>query len=211
MKKTIAAILLCSLSYGASATPFFNGFDLADFDFDVANYDVGTNAAGLAGDATASGTSNGIGWSISPTNLWSGRTTTNGTFGFDSLLPTLTDNLHVSNDFTITFDSVISYLIVALDNDNTTDSLNLGIAPTMTEGLNVAGTQLSLLNGGVGGLAWFENVSSFTISHVNVNAFDGFDFAFHAQAQAQVPEPGTLVLFGLGLAGMSMSRRKKKV
>jgi hypothetical protein len=208
MKKIIAAILLCTLSCGASATPIFNGFDLADFDFDVTNYDSGTNASGIGGDATASGTSNGIGWSISPTNLWSGRTTTNGTFGFDSLLPTLTDNLHVSNDFTITFDSVISNLIVALDNDNTTDSLNLGLVPIITEGLDVAGSQLSLSNGGIGGLAWFENVNSITISHMDVNAFDGFDFAFHAQAQ--VPEPGTLVLLGLGLAGMGMSRRKKK-
>ena len=206
MKRTIVAVLLCAFYSGASAGPIFNGFDLAGFDFDITEYDRGTSSNGTGGDATASGTSNGIGWSISPTNLWSGRTTTDGTFGFDSLLPTLTDNLHVSSAFTITFDTIIKDLIVALDNDNTTDSLNIGLTPFLTQGLSVSGTQLSLMSGGAGGLAWFKDVSSLTISHVNTNDFDGFDFAFHAT----VPEPGTLALLGLGLVGVGMTRGCRK-
>lgn len=207
LQSFIFGLVSAALLAGSSqvlAGPMFNGFDLANFDFDVTTYDYTGN--GTNGTATASGTSNGIGWTISPTNLWSGRTTTDGTFAFDPLMPNLTDNLHVSIDFTVTFDSVISDLIVALDNDNTTDSLNIELVPVYTQGLNVDGTQISLQTGGAGGLAWFQNVTSLTITHVNINAADGFDFAFHA-----VPEPGMLFLLGLGLMGLALNGRRKEI
>jgi hypothetical protein len=196
-----AAVLAFAAS--ASAAPIFGGFDLATFDFDVVTYNVGSNAAGLGGDATATGTSNGIAWSISPTNLWTGRTTTNGSFSFAGL-PGTTDNLHASSNFTITFGQTIDKLVVALGNDGGADSINFGLTPTAVQGLTLSGTQVNLINP-QGAFALFENINSLTITHTNTNGFDGFDLAFHA---ISVPEPGSLALAGLALMGLAAARRR---
>jgi hypothetical protein len=190
---------VAALAAGASQAASFGGIDLSSFDFDVVNYAPGSNG-GIGGNATASGTSNGIGWSIGPTNLWSGRTTTNDSFQF-SVLPGTTDNLHTSIGFTITFLQPIAKLLVALDNDNTTDSINFGVTPTQTQGLTLSGTQITLSTAAGGGLALFEFAGSntLTITHTDNNGVtDGFDLAFHAIA---VPEPGSyaLMLAGLGV------------
>ena len=199
--------LLASIAWSTHAVALtISDFDLTTFDFDIINYDAGSNF-GSGGNATASGTSNGIGWSIGPTRSWVFRTVTDGSFNF-SALPNSTDNLHPSIDFTITFDETIESLLVALSNDNHLDSINFGLVPTDVLGVSVTGTQITL-NNASGGLALFENVNSLTVSHANNNGFtDGFDLAFHAIPQKDVPEPFSVLgpMLSLGVAVFFLKR-----
>jgi hypothetical protein len=196
----------------ASALNISN-IDLSTFNFDVVTYNTGSFSSGLGGDATASGTSNGIGWSVSPTNLWSGRTTTNGSFHFSSL-PNPTDNLHPGIGFTITFNQSIHDILVALSNDNTSDSINFGIAPSDVVGnLHFVGTQ-AVLDSPSGGLALFTGLNTLTLTHTDNNGSnDGFDLAFHvvsAGPLSAVPEPSTLLILTAGLGAVSTLRRRKR-
>lgn len=210
MKKNLLALCLLACVGIANATPekVFNGFDLSQFSFDVTGYTY--SGSGLDGKATASGTSNHIDWSISPTNLWNGATRTNGTFSF-SALPLTTDNLHPSIDFTITFAQPIKTLIVALSNDNKTDSINFGINPSFVQGVSFDSTSHQItLNNASGGLAWFENVNSLTIHNVNNNGdADGYNLAFHAIAAVPETETYAMLLAGLGLMA-SVARRRRR-
>lgn len=180
-----------------------NDFDLNSFDFDITQYNLGSSSDGTGGDALASGTSNGIAWSMTPTSLWSNRTTTDRTFRFTAL-PVSTDNLHPGGDYTITFDQKIDKLLVAVSNDNTTDSINFGLTPTDTNGVTMSGTQV-ILNSASGGLVLFEDIQSFTIQNLNTNDDDGYDLAFHAVAA--VPVPGSISLLFIGLSGLAAIRR----
>lgn len=206
LQKTLVAAALAVAAAGVSAAPLFGTFDLEDFDFDVTTYVTG-GGTGIGGAATAAGTSNGVGWSIGPTNLWSGRTTTNSSFSF-TVLPNPTDNLHASTNFTITFNQVVADLIVALDNDNTADSINFGLVPVLRQGVTVTGSQVLLNPAAGGGLVWFKNVNSLTVTHTDNNGLsDGFDMAFHAMP---VPEPEAygLALAGMGVVAFAMRRRR---
>lgn len=179
-------------------------FDLSQFDFDI------TSITGSNPNTIATGTSNGIGWSISPTSYWTPRTVTNGTFSF-SALPVQTDSLHASANYTITFDQKISSLLVALSNDNQTDSINFGLTPSDFSGMSFVGTQ-AVLTTAKGGIALFENINSFIITNVNTNnILDGYDLAFHAIAAAPsvVPIPAALLMFAPVLLGFLGFRRSK--
>jgi hypothetical protein len=184
--RCMVMLLLSSIVFPSYAKTI-SDIDLASFNFDVVNYDMGSSSNGLGGDATASGTSNGIPWGISPTSLWSGRTTTDETFNF-STLPNSTDNLHPSGDYTITFSRTIDSLLVALSNNgNGTDSINFNVVPSDFSGVTMSGTQVEL-NNASGGLVLFENINSLTIHNVNNNGInDGYNLAFHVVATVPIP------------------------
>lgn len=204
MNAITGTALAVSLMIGAQGVQALtlDDIDLSGFSFDIVSY---TPASG-AGKASASGTSNGVAWRIDGFDTWSGRTVTNGSFAF-AALPVRTDNLHPSTDFTIVFDRSVSSLLVALSNDNTTDSINFGRVPTAFSGLSLSGTQI-VLNSVAGGLALFENIDSLTVTHSNTNGVtDGFDFAFHVVASVPEPETYALLLAGLGLVGWASRRR----
>ena len=204
--------LVCAVTL-AGAAPVFGGIDLADFAFDITTYDTGSTTGGF-GDATASGTSNGIGWSISPTNIAAGLTTTNGTFGFSGLLPGPTDRLHISSDFTLTFDTPLSALLVVMSNDNQVfESLDLNLVPALVQGLDVTGTQLKFIHPTQGGLALFTGLNTAQVSFFNRDGLgDGFNFAFHAlpaTVASPIPEPATVPLVAVALAAGAWARRRR--
>jgi hypothetical protein len=185
-----------------------NDINLANFAFDITSYNTGSSPDGLSGGATASGTSGGIDWTISPTTLWSVRTTTNGSFQFASL-PNTTDNLHPALDYTITFASPVQTLLVALSNDNTSDSINFGLIPTDFRGLTLVGTQV-VLNSTQGGLALFENINSLTIRNTNNNGSgDGYDLAFYVVSSVPNPSSWTLLALGMALLASVPTLRRK--
>jgi hypothetical protein len=199
LNKAIALIIFTSLS-GTSQAALISDIDLTTFDFDVTSV-VGTNPL-----MTAAGTSNGIGWGITPTNYWMSRTVTNATFNFSSL-PILTDNLHPSGYYTITFDKTVSSLLVAVSNDNTTDSINFGLTASDFSDVTFSGTQV-VLNNTAGGLILFESINSLSIQNINDNGIsDGYDLAFHVVST--VPVPAAVWLFGCGLLSLIGFARRK--
>ena len=207
-----AAVAVLALP-GLSHAETISDFDLSTFSFDVISY-APNGATGLEDFATASGTSNGIDWSIGPTSLWSDGTTTDGTFSYDEL-PIMTDRLHPSIEFTITFAAPIDSLLVAMSN-NTNDAVNFGIVPTDLLGnVSVTGTQVNLTQPWGGGLVLYTGLGgTLAMTHLNTNDRDGFNFSFHAvgspEVQIQsVPEPSTAMLFGAGLVAMVARGRRR--
>ena len=208
---TIKSLMISLLMVFSSSSYaiLIGDIDLSTFDFDV------TSVTGSNPTTTAIGTSNGVGWSISPTTYWSVRTVTNGTFSYSSL-PNPTDNLHPSGNYTITFDDVVSSLLVAVSNDNLTDSINFGLTASDFSGVSFSGTQV-VLNNAAGGLILFENIDSLTIQNTNDNGInDGYDLAFHVVStvgtpeppEVGAPEPAIIWLIGLGLGLIGFARRK---
>lgn len=201
MKKffsSIAAFLAIGFASLSANAAVINGYDTSAFDFDVSAFNA----------TSATGTSGGIGWTLTTSSIWAPLSITNGTAAFTALDGKLTDSLHLSRDFTITFDQPIDKLFVVVSNNDKLDAPNFGLVPTFTQGITVNGTQLNL-NSLAGGVVIYEGINSLTFTNTNNNGvLDGYNLAFHAVAAVPEPETYALMLAGIAAVGFVARRRK---
>jgi len=132
----------------------------------------------------ATGTSNGVPWSLSPTVILTARTVLDNSWqgftgaNFSVPLPNA-DKLHFGSDpFTFTLERAIrSVLIYVSDNDATPDAFfDFGVTPTVLSGsVRVEGTRFGAGNI-TGGLVRLDNLYTRTLVHPG-NIVDGNDFA----------------------------------
>ncbi len=196
----LLGMLLFSVSANASLS--INDIDLNNLSFEVDNLNSST---------LVTGTSNGIGYTLSTGGFSIPHSNIIEMQPYNDL-PNNYDDLHLSKDFTITFDQEIDFLLVALANDNNTgDGPNFGFYPSDTVDVFVSGSQISITDIG-GALVLYDFTSPITsITHTNTNVLDGFDVSFFAGV-SPVPEPSSyaLMLGGLGMIGFMANRRRKK-
>ena len=181
------------------------------------SFDVTSLSALDTFGATATGTSNGVGWTLGPSHFSSCcGATINSTFnGFNNanfITPVAnTDNLHITQaNFSLTFDQAITSIVFYIQENGGTASLDFGIAPTVLSGganLSITGTRISPNT--VGGAIEYSGLNTTTLNHGSV-VFDGMNMAFFVTGVASiVPEPGTLSLLGVGLIALGFMRRKR--
>lgn len=155
---------------------------IADIDRDRLTFDVQTLEQDPAtGKVVATGTSNGVGWTVTAVNIFAPLTNQSGGATFNDL-PGDYDDLHVGSDVVITFDQKVTSMLVVLGNDNNTgDGPNFQeLAPedfVDAEALNGT-TQVRILDPG-GALFYYRDIEITQLTHVNDNGInDGWDLAF---------------------------------
>lgn len=209
-----------------------NTLDSSGFSFSI---------EGSIGLNSSTGTSNGIGYTAEYDSIFvpfsnnsDGDPGTEPNQSYPGLSGSY-EALHLSSDFTLTFNSAISSLIVALANDPSFGQLgdgpDFGVTPEQTSGnVSVSGTKVNI-NSLDGGLALFEFASPITsFSHTNdcpptgglQIQCDGFDVTFFAFAaiddgengggSAVVPLPASFsfLMVGLGGIGLLAARRQRR-
>lgn len=203
MKRSILtgaiAVVLTACSAAAHATVLFDVTSVQNLD--------------ASGTGTATGTSNGVGWTLSPTFIWSALTWTNGGYtGFSDgarFNPplALSDTLHVSVEtFDLTFQKTIqSALIYISDNPSppTDGRLDFGMAPVYISGdVNISGTTF-WAGSSAGGLVRLDNIGSSVLSNT-VAGTGGLTMA----VVVTVPEPSGLLVLGAS-TGVTILRRRR--
>lgn len=195
-----SAMLACSVSAHATT------LSISDLDLTSLSFEVDSLTPPLT-----TGNSNGIGFTLSGNYYTPFSNTSSSQFYND--LPTGYDDLHLSTDFTITFEQPIDYLLVALaNNNNSGDGINFGLHPADSIGVSVSGTQISITDIGGALVLYAFDAPLSSISHVNNNGIlDGFDVSFFAGRAAVVPVPASIWLFASSLIGLfSFASRGRK-
>lgn len=181
LTKTVAAVINePSIAVPVPSIPnTINKLDLSKLTFDVKTFknDVAT------GKVVATGTSNGIGWTVVANSMYKPLTNMKGHASFNDL-PGHYDDLHVGSDFTITFEKPVISVLMALANDNDTgDGPNFKeLSPTdFVDADNPGGGTQVRIKDRHGALFYYYDINGTSLSHVNDNNInDGFDLAFFA-------------------------------
>jgi hypothetical protein len=180
--------------------------------FDV----ISTENLEVSGGGTALGTSNGVGWAISPTSIWSSMTYTGENYhGYENeslFTPTLpdSDTLHASGkSFNLTFDqTIVSALVYLTDNDSACDGqLDFGITPTYVSGhVTIDGTTFRCSSTD-GGLVRLDNINSNVLHHVAASSQGGLTFAI-VVTPSEVPEPTSVAIWSALAFVLAATRRR---
>ena len=174
-----------------------------------------TATSGTGSGQTAAGTSNGVGWVLSPTFI--DTAVTDGTYiGFNTanFVPPVpaSDMIHgpTGESFTLTFDEVVGSILFYLKENNAYGSrLDFGLPAVVVSG-DVQIFPDGVSAGTWGGVVRFDNVNSLTMTHT-FRVFDGMDMAWFVQA---VPAPPSLALYAAGVAGVTLwsyFRRRRRM
>jgi hypothetical protein len=156
-----------------------------------------TAFSGASGSGeTAQGTSNGIGWMMSPTFLGIVPVTNDSFTGFSdpayfSPAVPASDVIQIgAESYTLTFDQPIASAYFYLRADNKSASgIDFGITPTLVSGeVAISGTAADPSTNG--GIVRLDNVNSTTLTHTPF-IFNGVQVAWFV---TPVPEPSTVSL-----------------
>ena len=130
--KYLVMALLASLGMLTFGSPARSAL-ISDLDLTSLNFETDNTFLFVNDVHTATGTSNGVGWTFVGPGIFTLNTSQSNTNDIQSFndLPDTYDDIHVRNDFTITFDTPITSLLVALanDTDGNTSGPDLGLAP----------------------------------------------------------------------------------
>lgn len=201
IRAPLLAILLTFATSNAVALPIISS----------TSFDLLTVSALNASGATATGTSNGVGWTMdSHFSSCCGHNNAGSYNGFntgDFVVPiSNTDAIHVTqNDISLTFDQTIDEIVFYVRENGGRANFDFGLAPTFLSGAgnftHQGGTRYGVNTSG--GAFSFSGLNS-TFLH-SANIFDGMDMAFFVSAS--VPAPSSVLLLFTGLALMLRRRR----
>ncbi|WP_425100066.1 VPLPA-CTERM sorting domain-containing protein [Tropicibacter sp. S64] len=199
--RSLALLSLMLVAGGASAATF------ADIDMTSQTFERLTN-----GTSVATGTSNGIGWSITPGGFALLTGTASYTIGADTYVY---DDVHMGDTFVITFDQAITSLLFLAVNDNSSavrkSGIDLGFAASDSATFVQEGTAYIISD--LAGYILYEFAAPvLTVEGLNVtDVEEGFDISFFANAvPSQVPLPASGLLLLGGLGALAARRRKPR-
>lgn len=160
---------------------------IAKLDLDGLSFDVVTFDKNADSKVVATGTSNGVGWTIVANNIYKPLSNIDGGASFNNL-PGRYDDLHMGSDFTLTFDRPVTSLLVVLANDNDTGDgpnfQNLTPRDFIDASAPNGGSQVRIDDPG-GALFYYYGLDGSPLVHINDNGInDGWDLAFFAFPKA---------------------------
>jgi hypothetical protein len=179
-----------------------------------AQFDI-TAFSGTGPGQTAQGTSNGVGWTMSPTHIgfppvMDGSYTGFSNPSFFSPAVPATDQIHVgAANFTLTFDQpILSALFYLRADGDSSANIDFGITPILVSGeVNITGTAADPTTNG--GVVRYDNINSTTLVHT-ADIANGLGMAWFVTT---VPEPSSIALFGMGglaMLGRVIRRRRRE-
>lgn len=199
------AALAIACAGAADATTTIADIDLASLSFEVDDF--------ATAPGSISGASNGVRFEVQANAIFLPFSNLNGGQTYNEL-PGGYDDLHLGQDFSITFERPVTSLLFAFANDNSTgDGPDFGLTPDEIVDIDLVGAKLSIQDR-FGALALFNfSTPTDVLVHTNDAQLDGFDVSFFVvdAAAAPVPLPAPGLLLGMAaLAGLGYSRARRR-